>query len=137
MIRLSGIIEIGNTICYKYSTIKLLQEDGYKVDLLLRFIEFTESYGLKVNVRYWLTDVPTSFDDAQTGFLKSLYGVVNADCCATEYNYSEWTAGMDYDSELNVGGHDLLEELQGHEGKYLLIEIVSTDILKPGEINYE
>jgi hypothetical protein len=37
--------------------------------------------------------------------------------------YSEDTGYLWTDEELNVGGHDLLGELESHEGRYCLLEI--------------
>jgi hypothetical protein len=36
--------------------------------------------------------------------------------------YSEYTI-MDYSEELKIGGHDLFNELQNSEGKFLLLII--------------
>ena len=126
---LCGTIKRGQCMDWRYDTIKLVQPNGYEIDLLLRFIEWAGCHDGKASVRYWVTDKPTRFDDAQAGFLKTLYGNVDADCEASEYSYSEYTSGVDYDSELKIGGHDLLAELQGREGQWLWIEITHNDML--------
>ena len=38
--------------------------------------------------------------------------------------YSEYTGYLWTDEEVLIGGHDLIEELRGCEGKWLLLEIV-------------
>lgn len=40
-----------------------------------------------------------------------------------EYSYSEYTSGVDYDTELKVGGHDLMRELIGQRGKHLWLHL--------------
>ena len=37
--------------------------------------------------------------------------------------YSEITGYLWTDEDLNVGGHDLLAELKGHVGKWLIMEV--------------
>ena len=120
---LGGLIKLGKCMDYRYDTVKLVQPDGYEIDLLLRFIEWAGCHNGNVSVRYWISNGRTSFQKAQDGFVKRLCGALDADCEANEYSYSEWTSGIDYDTELKVGGHDLLAELQAQQGKWLWIEI--------------
>ena len=54
-ITLSGIIEKGYN--NSFHTIKLIQEDGYKIDLVGRFQEAIQSVNnISVQVSYWLSD---------------------------------------------------------------------------------
>lgn len=73
-----------------------------------------------VTVRYWVTEKKISKEEAQLDFMKQVAGCVN-----TEFTvrYSELTGYLWTDEELQVGGHDLLEELRSSVGKWLIIEI--------------
>lgn len=121
-ISLHGIIREGYAL-ENYPSIKLEQPDGYKIDLIFRLNEWADSFGRSVTVRYWITDKPTTKEDAQEGFIKSLFGPITAEMEAREYSYSEYTSGINYDSDLKIGGHDLLRELLGQAGKHIWIEI--------------
>lgn len=117
-----GVIRKGGTF-ENWTTIKIVQPDGYKIDLLLRFQEWVDSFGKSVSVRYWITDKPTTKEDAQVGFIRSLFGPITAEMEATSYTYSEHTSGLDYDAMLQIGGHDLMAELMGRDGEHLWLEI--------------
>ena len=117
-----GVIRAGYTF-ENWKTIKIEQTDGYKVDLLLRFQEWVDSFGKAVTVRYWITDKPTTKEDAQEGFIRSLFGPIAAEMEANSYSYSEYSSGASYDAMLKIGGHDLMVELMGREGEYLWLEI--------------
>lgn len=71
-------------------------------------------------VRYWLSDRAVSLDEVQEEWLKTLYGQTQADY---EMRYSEITGYLFTTEDLQVGGHDLLEELKENVGKYAVIEI--------------
>lgn len=120
-ITLSGIIK------YEYETwskIKLIQEDGYKVDLVSRFKEAIESFDSSgVQVNYWTSEKVCTKNEMLEGWLKKIYGAVEAEYEANEYHYSSWTNGVDYDTELKVGGHDLYNELREYEGKFMILEM--------------
>lgn len=68
-----GIVATGYVFDH-WNTIKLEQPDGYKIDLLLRFREWADSYGSKVAVKYWITDKPMTKEQAQEGFLRTMLG---------------------------------------------------------------
>lgn len=73
-----------------------------------------------VSVRYWITDQECSKEEAQTEFLKSLFGATN---CNFGSCYSETTGYLWTDEEVKIGGHDLIQELHSHVGKWLILEI--------------
>lgn len=77
-------------------------------------------YGHNLTVRYFLTDTMLPKEQLEENLAKSLMGAGNA-----EYNmhYSDITGYLWTDEELNVGGHDLLGELQESIGKFLHMEI--------------
>jgi len=119
-IEISGIIE--NNYTDNWRTIKLIQEDLYKIDLVSRFKEATESFlNMQVQVSYYLSDSPKTKEEMLEGFLRSIYGSVDVGFEANDYRYSSWTSGTDYDTNLKIGGHDLFSELLNEEGRFLLI----------------
>lgn len=120
-IEYSGTIE---SIYDYWHKIKLVQADGYTIDLVSRFQEIKESYPkAQMQVCYWLSDKPRTKDEMITGFLNKLYGVIDAEYIAEEYHYSSWTYGTNYISALKIGGHDLFNELYDKKGMYIIIEI--------------
>ncbi len=121
-VELKGKIEKGWT--NGWQTIKLVQEDGYKIDLVGRFKEATESFpNMEIQVGYYLSDNVCTKEEMLEGFLKKLFGSVDASYEANGYAYSSWTTGTDYDTNLTIGGHDLFRELNSEEGRFVLIEL--------------
>jgi hypothetical protein len=79
--------------------------------------------GKEVFVRYYITKDKMTEEKAAEKLIQKMSGVLEA-----EYEldaYSEWTI-MEWKENLSVGGHDLISELQSHEGKYLVLIIEST-----------
>jgi hypothetical protein len=76
--------------------------------------------GSNLTVRYWIADQPLSPDQLNENFLASLYGAAE---CDYSVRYSEYTGYLGTDEEINVGGHDLLAELKGSDGKFLRMEV--------------
>jgi hypothetical protein len=77
--------------------------------------------GEVVTVRYYISDKEATEEELQEDFLiNTLYGNLE-----TEYGarYSEYTGYLWTDDELNVGGHDLKEELESYAGKYIFMII--------------
>ena len=121
-VELKGKIEKGWS--KNWQTIKLLQEDGYKIDVVGRFKEATESFpNMELQVRYYLSNNVCTKEEIQEGFLKKLFGSVDANYEANEYAYSSHTSGIDYDTNLTIGGHDLFAELYNQDGRFILIEL--------------
>jgi hypothetical protein len=121
-ITLSGIIEKG--YADSFPTIKLIQEDGYKIDLVGRFREAIQSVNnISVQVSYWLSDKRCTKNEMTEEWLKKISGYATAEYEASSYQYSSWTSGTDYDTVLKIGNHDLLVELQGQEGKFIILEL--------------
>lgn len=120
-IELSGIIKFEHD---DWDKLKLVQEDGYKIDLVARFKEAYESFPKQeVQVNYWLSDKPCSKQKMQEAFLMKLCGNINADYEKNDYAYSSLTSGTDYDTTLKIGGHNLYNELRMEEGKFIIIEL--------------
>lgn len=77
-------------------------------------------HGRYASVRYWTADVPMGDDALMESAVRSLLGEADADYGA---HYSETTGYLWTDEDINVGGHDLLEELKSQAGRYCLLEI--------------
>lgn len=103
----------------EYPTIKLKDATGYKTDLLLRLEEITDSFGKEISVRYWITDKCVSWEEAQEGANRTLMGDCVTDLSCDQFMYSEMTPGVDYESEMIIGGHDLYKELTSYRGKHV------------------
>ena len=123
-IELSGTLEFSNGGWSTFDKIKLVQEDGLKIDLVARLKEATESFGATGQVNYWVCDSPKTKEEAIEEFIGYLYGGIEAGYEKREVWYSTLTGGDTfYDTNLMIGGHDLYKELLGKEGKFLIIEI--------------
>lgn len=85
-----------------------------------RVADDIESLGSRLTVRYWIASEPLSDDAMRAESLRELLGAGDAQYGA---HYSEYTGYLWTDEELTVGGHDLLEELSDHAGRYCLLEI--------------
>jgi hypothetical protein len=79
-----------------------------------------DRYGRFLSVRYFVTDKVIPADQVITEWLNMLEGVGRAEY---DMHYSDITGYLWTDEELNVGGHDLLNELRSHISKYLHMEI--------------
>jgi hypothetical protein len=107
-----------------FTMVYLIQEDGYKLDLVKRFAEAISNYGSGgVQVSYWLSDKPCTKNEMVEGWLRKFYGEVEAEYQSEDYCYSIWTHGTDYNTILKVGGHDLYRELLDEEDKFLILEM--------------
>ena len=73
-----------------------------------------------VTVRYWLCDKECSKEQANEDYVAQVMGKVECDFTAV---YSEYTGHLWTDEELEIGGHDLLDELCENVGKYLILEV--------------
>ncbi len=123
-IELSGILEFNDCGWSDFGQIKLIQEDGLKIDLVSRIKEATESFGHTGQVNYWICEKPTTKEDAIEAFLGHLYGGVDAGYEKREVWYSTLTGGDTfYDTNLKIGGHDLYKELLTKKGKFIILEI--------------
>ena len=121
-VTLSGFIKMDYSSSWQ--TIKLVQEDSYKIDLINRFKEAIESYNnYQVQVNYYLSDKACTKNEMVEGWLKKLVGAIDASYEANGYAYSSWTSGTDYDTNFSVGGHNLLSELSAEDGRFMIIEL--------------
>jgi hypothetical protein len=77
-------------------------------------------HGSFLSVRYWTADQAAADPVIEEAAIREMLGEGDATFGA---RYSEDTGYLWTDEELNVGGHDLLGELESHEGRYCLLEI--------------
>jgi len=117
-IELSGTIKLDWD---NWEKIKLVQDDGYKIDLIGRVKEATESYSTDIQVSYYISSNKITKREMIENHLKKLYGYCDASYESSDYAHSSWTTGTNYDSNLTIGGHNLFKELKSHEGKFILI----------------
>lgn len=82
--------------------------------------EDIEDHGRYLTVRYWTAAAPLTDEAMVEGAIRELLGAGEADF---HHAYSEITGYLWTDEEINVGGHDLLEELTSQVGRYCLLEI--------------
>ena len=76
-------------------------------------------------VRYFISDKKVLLEEAQKLFIEKLYGKISVEY---EIHYSETTGYLWTTEELEVGGHDLLEELKSYIGKYLILIVDINEI---------
>jgi hypothetical protein len=76
--------------------------------------------GKQVSVRYWTADRQVTKEEVQTEFIEQLVGKAD---CDFRMHYSDYTGYLWTDEECNVGGHDLIRELRGYLGQWLILEI--------------
>ncbi len=82
---------------------------------------FKEDFESKqVTVRYWTSNKEKTKDEIQESALRKLFGDVEAN-----YNdaYSEITGYLWTDEDLNIGGHDLLEEIRSYLCRFIYLEV--------------
>lgn len=90
------------------------------VKLAEEISEAISSYGNFLTVRYFVSDKQISEEQAIENWTRELFGESEA-----EYGtaYSEYTGYLWTDEEINVGGHNLLDELKTKIHKYIILEI--------------
>lgn len=74
----------------------------------------------RVSLRYWTTQRQMTLEEANENQVRVLVGDLKADYGS---RYSEYTGYLWTDEEVNVGGHDLLEELKSHVGEWLIMDV--------------
>jgi hypothetical protein len=83
--------------------------------------EFEEKMqGKQVSVRYWLSDSSKTKEELVENMVMAMVGAVDADYSD---RYSDVTGYLWTDEELNIGGHDLLDELRSNVGRFVYMEI--------------
>ena len=120
---LSGIIKYDYSGDYK--KLYLVDSGGLHIDMIGRVSEIKISYPENpIQVCYWTSDKPTTRNKMMEGYLMSVFGG-NLEVGYENNGFmgSEWTGYIDsYDTELSIGGHDLLRELINLNGSFLIID---------------
>jgi len=83
----------------------------------------TSLEGLRVTVRYYISDVPVTLEQADLHLIEVLHGAADGSLCPC---YSEMTGYLWTDEKGMVGGHDLIERFYHlrYQGKYAAFECV-------------
>ena len=79
-----------------------------------------DEHGRFLSVRYCTADEPQDDDAIAEGAVRQMLGEGDV---RFHQAYSEITGYLWTDEDLNVGGHDLLAELETQAGRYCLLEI--------------
>lgn len=83
-----------------------------------RFSDDLESHGRYVTVRYHITERQHPVEELEENLIRRLAGAADANYAD---HYSDITGYLWTDEDLNIGGHDLLDELRDGDGRYLLM----------------
>ena len=108
----TGKLNIDDYGCLEYG------DNGY----LLEDVEGDFNRGDKVFVAYYISDKEITLNEAKEALVMKTCGGNIDELEFILDAYSEWTI-MDYKEDFKVGGHDLFDELEDHDGKYLILII--------------
>lgn len=96
-------------------------DECYHVVILADVLQLhMRRYGNFLTARYYISDREQSANALQKAFLSQVLGASRADY---EVHYSEITGYLRTAETINIGGHNLLEELKTSLGKWLHLEI--------------
>jgi hypothetical protein len=121
---LSGIINFDSD---DGETIYLLNGKQHKINLVDAFEEEVAENGNEVQLNYWISNKPCAKEQMLEGWLKKLYGIIETDC--DEIFQGSWTfenastVGYDKYYKLQIGGHNLFDELREQDGKFIILEL--------------
>jgi hypothetical protein len=77
-------------------------------------------HGRYLSVRYFISDTEVPIEELEEAEIRKIVGGGEA---GLRHRYSEITGYLWTDEDLMVGGHDLLEEIRSHLGKWCHLEI--------------
>lgn len=118
-----GVIDYDDTTT---TTMLTLYNEDKIIDLVSEFESFD---GKEIQVNYWITDEPCTKDEMLEGYLKKLFGAVDAEY--KDYYTGSWTYGntswieSDREGVLKIGNHDLFKELSENDGMFIIIEVIT------------
>lgn len=105
--------------------IKIDQHEGPEIFILddlgeaTSLAEFaTDCRHHNVSVKFAITSKPAQ--SIEHVAVEMIYGHIIAD---NSGRYSEYTGFLWWDEEFKIGGHDLLNQIRGCVGKYLILEV--------------
>lgn len=73
-----------------------------------------------VTARYYISSKKITLEEANDKLIRQIYGVADVDYCM---RYSEITGYLWTNEEINIGGHNLLDELKSYYDEYLILVI--------------
>lgn len=100
--------------------------DDSTVSLIDVFSDMERKQGAKqLAISYWVIDEIRTRDEIVEQQLRQFYGAPHADWYRSgSGGNTEWTGNWNPEpSRAGVGGHNILQELQDHDGRYLHLEI--------------
>ena len=105
-----------------FKTIRLKTENT-NIDLVKKFRAIFDLFESEVSVSYFISDNEETENKIKEEYLKRLFGSIEAKYEAETYNYSSYTYGTNYDTYLQIGGHNLFEEFEELYGKYCILKV--------------
>lgn len=105
-----------------FKTICLTGDYG-SVDLTKKLRAIFDLFESEVSISYFISDEKSTENEMREGWLKQLFGNVRAEHETDSYSYSEYSFGTDYNTYLEVGGHDLFDEFSDYRGKYCILKV--------------
>lgn len=120
-IKLQGYIKV---YCHEgeFRAIKLVDGDQ-ESDLVTKFKAIFDLYESEVSVNFFVCDKKISEKEVLEAHIAKLSGAIDAKYESYSYDYSEHSYGTYHDTYLQIGGHNLLDELSDSEGKWCLMKI--------------
>lgn len=87
------------------------------------FAEFFEENldNKQVSISYYISDKPLAREGLEKQYINKVMGIVDAGCYPI---YSDITGYLWTEEDCIIGGHNLLEEINNYEGKYIDMQIV-------------
>lgn len=75
----------------------------------------------QVSISYYISDKPLTRKELEKQHIDKIMGIVDASCYPV---YSDVTGYLWTEEDCKIGGHNLLEEINNYEGKYIDMQIV-------------
>lgn len=110
---LTGIINFDGE--YDEGSSSVAIRDGRDNIVLAEFFE-NNLDKKEVYIRYYITDEFIPTEKIEENFIKKISGIVDATIYPV---YSDITGYLWTEEKIEINGHDLFEEINNYEGKYL------------------
>ena len=112
-----GFLTIGS---YEEGDALYLENDPDWEPLAEHIEDDISNYGRYLSVSYYIANKKATEEELQKSYLSRIFGLGNA----TVYcSYSDLTGYLWTTERINVGGHDLLKELNDGVGQFLYLKI--------------
>jgi hypothetical protein len=107
-----------------YHKLKVIDDGGFKVDVIGRILEFYENYpNCKFRVEYYVSDESVGVEEKECVKSKTVVGYMEVGYEKNEYEVDECRTDVDYECILKVGKCDIYRDLIICNGKYVSIEV--------------